>query len=306
MKTLIIAFAIMMIGSVAYAAGFSEDFDDGLAQGMGDSDYGWPPGMVPIDGSDPLANPVRNIIYENGVLVTNNPSPGAGDWPSWSAGEDGAARTSPSEEAWVLNKLGFGTYTMDIVYEEFTGPNPCEKRAQIVLFASHPTQNVTNTLKSGVLISVGHAGDWGLAVSGVLPTDPDDKLWSYDPGQGFPLPVVDYRPWNDGGLTMDQRHNLSVQIDLAATGLLSLSWKAQHQAAWTPIIANLDVSSYLIDWVGDPAVGFTPVGPGTSGYWGMGSGDAGYHLWDNLSYVPIPEPTIALLGLIALVIRRKK
>lgn len=304
MKTIAIALAIMLIAPAAL--GFFEDFDDGLAQGMGDSDYGWPPGMVPIDGSDPLANPVRANIYgptQNGIV----PGPGNGDWETWSAGMDGNVRTGPSDEAWVLDKKGFGTYTMDITAEMTTNNDwGMENRSPIVLFGSHPSQNISNTLQSGVSINPGRAGDWGLVVNGVLSTDPDDVLWSYDPGKGFAAPIVDYRPFYDGALTVAQRHTLSVKLELLAPGTLSMWWKATHQATWSPVFANLDVSSYLIEWSGDPASGFVPVGLATEGYWGMGSGDSRYNLWDNLSYVPIPEPTIALLGLIALVIRRKK
>jgi len=308
MKTLTIALAIVMIGSLGYAAGFSEDFDDGLAQGMGDSDYGWPPGMVPIDGSDPLANPVRNNIYSDVLILPLEIPPGTGAWETWDPGEDGHARIGGpggSEEAWVLNKLGFGTYETDLIWQDVTGGSPGgENRVQIVLFASHPTQNVTNTLQSGVMIQVGYASDWGLHVLGVLPTDPDDLLWSYDPNKPG-TPVVDYRPFFNEADPYDQ-HNISVKLELLEPGILNMWWRATRNPAWTHVIGNLDVSAYLIEWAGDPASGFTPVGPATEGYWGMGAGDSRYNLLDNLSFVPIPEPTLGLLGLIALFIRRKK
>ena len=290
----------MMIAPAAL--GFFEDFDDGLAQGMGDSDFGWPPGMVPIDGSDPLANPVRNYIRDHNLTLPLDPSPGSGDWGSWSAGENGAVRTSGGEEAWVLAPLGFGTYTTEYTYEQFSSPNPCEKRLNIVLFGSHPTQNTTNTLQSGVLIQPGTAGDWGLVVRGILPTDPDDILWSLS----WPVNQGTYRPFYDGGIDIVERHKLDIKLELLAPGTLSMWWKAHIQPTYTQVFSGLDVSSYLIEWSGDPGSGFVPVGPATSGYWGWNSGDAGYHLADNVSFVPIPEPTLGLLGLIALVIRRKK
>jgi len=263
---------------------WSENFDDGLAPGMGDNDFGWPPGMVPIDGSDPLANPVRDNIYgptQNGIV----PGPGNGDWETWSSGMDGAVRTGPADEAWVLDKLGFGTYTMDITAEMTTGNDwGMENRTPIILFGSHPTQNISNSLQSGVMVLPGRAGDWGLAVLGVLPTDPDDLLWSYDPGKGFAAPIVDYRPFYNGSLTVEERHTLSVKLELLAPGLLSMWWKAGVETTWSPVFADVDVSAYLIEWSGDPASGFVLVGPATEGYWGMGSADSRYNLWDNLQY----------------------
>ena len=262
----------VLLLSLSASATYFEDFDDGLAQGWLQN------GNAYVD-TLPLGSVVEGVV---------DGAPG-----SWALGEDGEmariwGNPNPDNIQGGANlddglgtyNFGDGTYQIDIRFGapndnpraswNLLGTNPGPSTGDV--FAVTTDQRMINSLS----ISIGAAAGYHVAVGAYISFGWNELARNTD--------------FLSGG-SPDRVYRLRARV---SNNTISISGaKGQGNTNFQPLsgLQNIDFS-------------WTPVANST-GYMGLAADDGLQKQFDNISFIPIPEPSMLLLGLV-LLLRKKR